>query len=85
MDDDTIHGGEPDPGPPLPELAGLREPPPGDFLARLLRRLQRREAAGQVVEFSIAALLRAWWSHLAMIFEWFDGSGRPDREERDHE
>ena len=85
MDHETPHGdrgrASDDPGPPLPELTALREPPPAGFLPRLLRRLQRREAAGQVVEFSLAVLLRTWWSYLGMLFTWSGSRTEPGREE----
>jgi len=72
-----------DPGPPVAELAGLRESPGDGFVGRLLRRLQRRETAGQAVEFSLAALAGTWWSYLTILCEWLGEHRSRETKERD--
>ena len=46
-----------DPGPPVPELAELREEASDSFLERIRSNIERKMTAGQLLDFSVPMLL----------------------------
>lgn len=84
--DDPAREDDFDPGPSIPELAGLAEspapaePPTPAFLTNVLDRVNRRRAAAHLMEVT-------WWGWTDLLLEWirivFGALGRRDTERKD--
>lgn len=70
-----------DPGEPLPELVGLREPGRPNFMRRLRSKIQRRMVTGQSIDLAVPVLLQTLLEYLSMIMSVVTNSDRDRRKD----
>ncbi len=79
-DDERNDGEAIDPGRPIAELAALAEEPNTGFLARIVRRIERRSLATDTMQFGWFGLGLLFQEYWAMVMSAISGDKSPPEE-----
>ena len=86
MDDHAPSSGsgvEEDLGPPVTELKELRPDSSPGFLRGIRNRIERRAAAGQVLDLSLPILGHVLMEYLSMVFALFESTGTVEKQKEE--